>query len=175
MAVLDGEKWERHLVAVLNDRKDEILGHMETTELLTNERKGQRVTYFSLNEGISSSYLFEYFIVTSRLTFLIFKYYDYLSVSLFQCCTFVNVFTAAIDKSKAERNLPTKGEGEGPAAPANGQTSSTVSTDQTSTNQVTVNDQSLANQTTDASLVQKERDVQQQAVSESANQPQSKF
>jgi len=54
MAVLDGEKWERHLVAVLNDRKDEILGHMETTELLTNERKGQRVTYFSLNEGILS-------------------------------------------------------------------------------------------------------------------------
>lgn len=51
MSVLDGERWEKYLVHTLKERREEILAHMETTELLTSERKGHRITYFSMNES----------------------------------------------------------------------------------------------------------------------------
>ena len=51
LELLDGTYWERGLVHVLREMKDELIKQMEITEQLTNESKGNRKSLYEHEKG----------------------------------------------------------------------------------------------------------------------------
>jgi len=49
---LDGDGWERHLVANIENHKQEILYQMDITRQLTNEYKGTRRSMLDEDDGM---------------------------------------------------------------------------------------------------------------------------
>lgn len=52
----DGDSWEKQLISTLQEHRDEIQRHMRMTKLLTNQRRGNRMAYLNIIDGMLSNF-----------------------------------------------------------------------------------------------------------------------